>query len=123
MCNHIYPLAIPAQQAAPHLKALVHAYLPFKAAHHAAQHDAPSSGDGLAVGAEDELAGSIVAEGEHTGLQQDGGKVGARDVKIGEVGGVGLVKVIVTFIEPAVGGGDGGEEEGGGAQGWGDVGW
>lgn len=44
-------------------------------------------------------------------LQQSADEVRARDIQVGEVGRVGLVQVVVAFVERAVGGGDYGEEE------------
>lgn len=111
--DDVHPLTVPTQDLAPHLIALVSGNLALEAALDGAEHDAHGALDGLAgLGVEDQLCLLVAREVRERGTEEVGDEVGAGDVEVGEVGGVGLVEVVVDLEEGCVRRGDDGLEEG-----------
>lgn len=112
MRHNVHPLAIPAQDATPHLKTLVWRNLLLEAALDGAEHDAHGALERLpGLGVKDELRLFVSGQVGHGLAAEVGDEVGSRDVEVGEVGRVGLVEVVVDLEEGRVSGGDDGLEE------------
>ena len=108
--DNVQPLAIPRQNATPHLVTLHRRDLASERAEHGAQTDTESALDHVSSRVQNHLVLGVIADNGHGGAQQVGYQVRAGDVQVGEVGRVGLVEVVIGFEGGGVGSGYGGVE-------------
>lgn len=119
MRHNVQPLAVPRQDARPHLVALQGGDFFAEAAEDGAQAEAEGALDHVAILVADELVLGVVGDDGDRGAEEVRDGVAAGDVEVGKVGRVALVDVVVGFQEGGARGGDAVVEEGALGEGFG----